>query len=283
MQNLQILIDQLSRHRKLHISILDLSGILNTPLTQISIKNAVHTKHFCDIAKSTDRGLAACLRCKMLANTKAVQKKKPFSGHCIYGLYEAAYPVIINQNVAAVVYVGNAVIDKERTVSQMKRICSLTGAEQYKLSEEIEQCELLGDSSELFQIAELVADYVKMLYAASPPKAQKMHWLVSLMKQHADEMFSSNISLKELAVTYRKNEKYLGRLFKKEMGIGFGDYCMQVRLHKAEQMLMQSDEKIIDIALECGFNNISYFNRLFKKKHGIPPRAYRAEKIFEEN
>ena len=53
MQNLQVLIDMLTKGRKLHISILDLNGILNTPSTRICFENVIHSKRFCDIAKST--------------------------------------------------------------------------------------------------------------------------------------------------------------------------------------------------------------------------------------
>ena len=72
MQNLQVMIDQLTKGRHLHISILDLTGILNNTMTEISFKNVIHSKRFCDIAKSTDKGYRTCLRCKMLANTKAI-------------------------------------------------------------------------------------------------------------------------------------------------------------------------------------------------------------------
>ena len=95
------------------------------------------------------------------------------------------------------------------------------------------------------------------------------------MKCFADEMYCSNISLKELATTYQKNEKYLGRLFQKELGTSFHEYLMQLRLHKAESLLLQGRDNIIDIAFDCGFNNISYFNRSFKKKHGMTPKEYR--------
>ena len=114
MQNLQFLIDMLTKGRKLHISILDLSGILNTPSTKISFENVIHSKKFCNIAKSTERGYRLCLRCKKLANTKAVAHKKPFCGHCLYGLYEVAMPVIIGESVAAVVYVGNAITEHSK-------------------------------------------------------------------------------------------------------------------------------------------------------------------------
>lgn len=278
MQKLQILIDRLTKTCGLHISIVDLSGILNTPMTQIGFHNVIHATRFCDIAKSTDRGYRTCLRCKMLANTKAISERRPFLGQCVYGLCEAAFPVVINGSVAAVVYVGNAVVDKDRTAARMEKTCGYTGVDAYKLSEELKHCETVEGPTELLQVAELVADYLTWLYHNAPAKTEKLHWLVSLMKRHADEMYCTNISLKELAVTCQKNEKYLGRLFKKEMGIGFNEYCTQLRLHKAEKRLLQSDDKIIDIAFDCGFNTISYFNRVFKKKHGMPPKTYRAQR-----
>ena len=115
MQNLQFLIDVLTRGRKLHISILDLNGILNTPTTKIAFENVIHSKKFCDIAKSTEKGYRACLHCKNLANTKATTSKKAFCGHCLYGIYEVAMPVIVGDTVSAIVYVGNAIVDIDHT------------------------------------------------------------------------------------------------------------------------------------------------------------------------
>lgn len=211
----------------------------------------------------------------MLANTKAIHEKMPFYGHCIYGLCEAVFPVVMNETVFAVVYIGNAVIDKKQTTERIKKVCSYTGVNFYKLKKEINQCEYTRNAAELLQIAELVSDYLKLLYEHAPPTTKKLHWLVSVMKCFADEMYCSNISLKELATTYQKNEKYLGRLFQKELGTSFHEYLMQLRLHKAESLLLRGRDNIIDIAFDCGFNNISYFNRSFKKKHGMTPKEYR--------
>lgn len=76
MQKLQILIEMLTKGRKLHISIWDLSGILNTSSTKIDFQNVIHSKSFCNIAKSTEKGFRSCLHCKYLANTKAITSKK---------------------------------------------------------------------------------------------------------------------------------------------------------------------------------------------------------------
>lgn len=277
MQKLQVFIDLLTKNRKLHISVCDLSGILNTQSTGLKFESVIHSKPFCNIAKSTDKGYRTCLRCKKLANTKAVRGKVPFEGYCPYGMYEAVFPVIINGSTSAIVYVGNAVADSAEALLHLKKACAYTGADQQRLTAELMMCESIEDTSELTQIAELVADYLRLLYENVPQHEQKLNWLAVLMKRYADEMYCTNISMKELAIACRKNEKYLGRLFKREIGQSFNDYCIQLRLNKAEKLLLQSNERIIDIAFDCGFNNISYFNRLFKGKHGISPREYRTK------
>lgn len=277
MQGLQILIDNLTKFRKIHISILDLSGILDSDLLRIEFKNVIHSKNFCNLAKSTEKGYKACIHCKMLANSKAKETKASFCGYCIYGVYEAAVPVLIDENVSAVVYVGNAVINKEKSIERILRTCRFTGVSATLLCAELEKCEGVGSREELLQIGEIVRDYIIMLVSRNPRRRNEEHWLVSVMKKYAEEMFCEGVLLKEIAVTYQKNERYIGRLFKKETGVAFNEYCMQMRLEMAEALLAGSNKKIIDIAMECGFGNISYFNRVFQKRHGMTPKVYRAK------
>ena len=274
MSKLQNLIDMLSKARKIHISVWDLNGILNTPSTKISFENVVHSKQFCEIAKSTDNGYKRCLKCRRIANKKATTTKQAFYGYCMYGIYEAAMPVIIGDNVSAIVYVGNAIIDKKQTENRIEKICRNTNVDKQKLLELTKECEYIDNYNELLNIAEIVCDYIKMLYDLEPKNNSKTNWLVSSLKQHANQTFYTNTTLKELSILYHKNEKYLGRLFKNETGTTFHQYNLALRLQKAEKLLKTTSDKVIDIALDCGFNNISYFNRAFKKQFGMTPSEY---------
>ncbi len=275
MQNLQVFINQLMKGRKIHISILDLTGVLNTISTTINFENIIHSKQFCNIAKSTDKGYHACLRCKLMANAKAIHDKKGYVGRCIYGLIEGVFPVIVDNTCVAIVYVGNAILCEKTSKNIIKTICKKTGVEEEKLYKQFDNCEKIEDGLELLEIAEIVADYLKILYKNSPKKNQELHWLVSLMKNHAEQCLLEPITLKEVALTYQRNAKYLGRLFLQEMGISFNDYCNNLRIGKAENLLIQTDKKIIDIAMLSGFFNVPYFNRIFYKKHGVSPSEYR--------
>lgn len=274
MQKLQILIEMLTKGRKLHISIWDLSGILNTSSTKIDFQNVIHSKSFCNIAKSTEKGFRSCLHCKYLANTKAITSKKPFCGYCLYGIYEAAMPVIIDETVSAIVYVGNAIVDIDQTKNRIEKVCRYTHVDKEKLYGQIKECEYIDNTNEIMSIAEIICDYIKMLYKTETKVYPRLHWLVSALKQYADQTFCFNPTLKELSVLYHKNEKYMGRLFKKEMGMTFHQYCLLLRLKKAEVLLLRTSDKVIDISLECGFNNISYFNRVFKAHYGMSPSEY---------
>ena len=277
MQSLQTLIDFLSVGRNLHISILDIGGMLKTEATVISPKNTIHSKPFCNVAKSTPLGYRRCINCKNLANKKAIDGES-FCGHCPFGLYEAAVPVVRGKSVCAIVYVGNFVIDERLCRDKILKSERITGVSAASLSAHLSECEYTADKDEPFKIAELVRDYLLLLLERDKTPPSELHWLTLKLKRYADEFYTEDISLKMLAESYSKNEKYLGRIFKSDLGVSFSEYCNSLRLSKATKLLLESEAKVIDIALECGFNNVAYFNRLFAKSYGISPTEYRLTK-----
>lgn len=275
MQPLQIFIDQLQKGRNYHISILDVSGVLHTSLTELAHNTLVHSCTFCRIAKSTEHGLRTCLHCKKLANNKAIHRRTPFAGHCAYGLYEVAYPVIISNQVAAVVYVGNFITDSTHSMKRIERTCRSTRVSKELLFQQLHSCEAVISQEEPFAIAELVSDYLKILCKQNPTPLAKTHWLIDQMKTQIENSLSDSLTLTDFSTIYQKNEKYLGRLFKKETGVSYHTYCNQLRIEKAKELLRTTPTKVIDIAFECGFSNIAYFNRVFKKAVGLTPCEYR--------
>ena len=75
---------------------------------------------------------------------------------------------------------------------------------------------------------------------------------------------------------YNYNEKYLGMLFKKQVGRSFHDYLNRRRLYRARMLLEQTTDSVLTIATRVGFNNVTYFNRLFKEYYGMSPSQLRA-------
>jgi AraC-like DNA-binding protein len=65
------------------------------------------------------------------------------------------------------------------------------------------------------------------------------------------------------------------RVFKKRIGMSFVDYLHSIRINNAKKLLIQTHLYIDDICYECGFNNVSFFDRKFKEIAGMTPREYR--------
>ena len=67
------------------------------------------------------------------------------------------------------------------------------------------------------------------------------------------------------------------KFFKTHMGSGFTEYLNTYRLSIAARLLTASSLSVLEISSAVGFDNLSYFTRLFKRKFGMPPRLYRTK------
>ena len=118
---LSTLVELLCRGNAMHISVWDFSGLLQWEPLALDLANQFHSVPFCGLAKSTRKGYRLCIRCKERANRKARVGKVPFSGYCVCGLFEAAYPVVLDGQVRCVVYAGNLAPDLRRSGSGGRR------------------------------------------------------------------------------------------------------------------------------------------------------------------
>ena len=100
---------------------------------------------------------------------------------------------------------------------------------------------------------------------------------VQNIQQYINENYKQDIRLPVLAQMAGMSAVAFSRFFKARTGTSLSDYIIDVRLGHASQMLVQTGTPVADICLECGFNNLSNFNRIFKKKKGCSPQEYRKQ------
>lgn len=89
--------------------------------------------------------------------------------------------------------------------------------------------------------------------------------------------YNSKIALNDIAKLVSMNKSYFCRLFKKETGESYLDYLIKVRLEKAVELMVESDMRIADIAANVGYNDIFYFNNVFKDYFKESPGEYRKQ------
>lgn len=102
--------------------------------------------------------------------------------------------------------------------------------------------------------------------------------IVNKVIEELDRDCAQKISLPQLAETYHISEAYLSHVFKKHTGKSLMNYIAQIRIEKASQLIAMSQNgnssKFYVIAQQVGYDDYSYFVRVFKKVTGISPREF---------
>ncbi len=98
---------------------------------------------------------------------------------------------------------------------------------------------------------------------------------IAAIHEYLMNNYREDIDLSELAALVSMAEGSLCRFFKMNMGITLFEYLNQIKTELACKLLMNKDLSILEICLDSGFNNISHFNKQFKKITGVPPTEYR--------
>ena len=104
---------------------------------------------------------------------------------------------------------------------------------------------------------------------------------VQKVKQYINDNYSKTLKLADLAGIVGMTPVAFSRFFRQRTGRTLSDYIVDIRLGYAARMLVDSSKNISEICYECGFNNLSNFNRTFKAKRGFTPRDFRA--MFKKN
>lgn len=95
------------------------------------------------------------------------------------------------------------------------------------------------------------------------------------VKAFIDDHYDSEIKLKDLADVACMSEAAMSRFFKLHTGRTISDYIIDIRLGNAARLLVDTNRSVADISYQCGYNNLSNFNRLFKRKKGCSPKEFR--------
>ncbi len=99
--------------------------------------------------------------------------------------------------------------------------------------------------------------------------------ITSCMKEYVRNHFSESISLTDISRELNYSLSYLSIKFKKDTGVNFNDYVQRFRVEQSCTLLKNSNKKIYDIAKAVGYNDIKYFNYIFKRIMGMTPYKFR--------
>ena len=100
-------------------------------------------------------------------------------------------------------------------------------------------------------------------------------FLAHRVRQYLDEHHSEGLTLGAVAERLNISEYYLAHVFKQEFGIPPMQYVMKRRIGEAQELLMNTEMPIAEVADQLGYSSVCHFNAMFKKNVGMPPGKFR--------
>lgn len=147
-----------------------------------------------------------------------------------------------------------------------------------KLAKESANFYSVLDFLSLFHELSLFSEKARSLSNSSYAKAEVSSdsRRISKVQNHIHNSFKENITLHDLADLAGMSPVSFSRFFKLRTGKSVSDYIIDIRLGNACRLLVNSQLSIAEVGYNSGFNNLSNFNRLFRKKKMCSPKEFRA-------
>lgn len=120
-----------------------------------------------------------------------------------------------------------------------------------------------------------VAALMQQILADSETLPAYTSALVKRTVAYFQQNYHRPLSRKEVAQAIGMSENYLSQIFRQELAISPWEYLNRYRIKQARELLTQTEDSITSITLQVGFDDPSYFGRVFHKIMGLSPRAYR--------
>ena len=132
--------------------------------------------------------------------------------------------------------------------------------------------------SYLYELIALLYENNKFNYLDGKDKANDYKIdNVKKVLRYIHDNYKQKIYLDDMSKLLGMNTQYFCRYFKKLVGKTPTEYINDVRIEKAKELLAESDDKIIDIAIACGYDNIGYFIKRFREQKHMSPSQYRKQ------
>lgn len=123
-----------------------------------------------------------------------------------------------------------------------------------------------------YRLQETVEVFMDSMFNSIPNKNNE---LIRRAITFISKNYASKITLNDVASYVHLNPSYFSTIFKHSCGSSFKEYLNMVRVEESKRLLANTDYSVIDIAIATGFEDQSYFSKVFKKYTGLTPKQFR--------
>ncbi len=134
---------------------------------------------------------------------------------------------------------------------------------------------------ELLILLSRIYNEMKSNTSVSNTDENESHLLVQRICGYLARNYNQKLSIPTLCKLFNISPRHLSRLFKQETGKTIVEMVHGIRIEKAKTLLIESDEKVINIALRVGYDDPAFFSRLFRRITGVSPGRYKEKALLQ--
>lgn len=205
------------------------------------------------------------------------EKEGPFLYKCHAGLSEASLALKENDRVVGYLMFGQMTDNpnKEALAKELIKYCADYGIDRGDVEESISEIKYTDNEKMLAaaKILEACMSYIMLKELITPENNR----IFADAKEYIEEHLSAPLEIYDLCSHLGISRTKLYEVFSKETGIGVSEYIRKRRMHKAKKLLKNTKKPVWEVAQEVGFEDYTYFSRVFKNTYGKSPREIRKE------
>ncbi len=247
-----------------------------------------HECEWCMKLKTHDALWERCQRGNMLLRNACARQRCWFIGNAWCGIPEFVFPVFYGDQVIGAVCIGGFPHDDERNRVRARRAVALAGSdpallEHWKDTFTVSKADTQAMAAASGAIGAWLTLYYTQLkefgivregeiYRANTAKLLTLSHAMAFIRSSWKE----EIHAADIARFCHCSVSHLSHLFKKNLQRSITEVIEEERLTRAKRMLADTDMRVTDIAMACGFGDPNYFSFVFRRGSGMTPSAFRA-------
>ncbi len=261
---------------------------------------------FCTLVRSRPELSELCRKCDSRGGIEAARLGEPYIYKCHMGLIDLAVPIIVEKQYIGAIMAGQVLISNPAECASLETIARTIPLDaaggDADFASRLEACRrelpvsslgrVQAHARMMFQVCNYIVDeaMLKMQLAernagmespigspllTDPNRPRLDNPLLAPALDYIKNHYARNIRMEELSRLCRISTSYFSKLFNAALGENVPSYINRIRVHHARKLLLDSDKPIIAIALQLGFEDSGYFDKVFKKLIGQTPKEFR--------
>lgn len=262
----------------------DLTGLPLSLRSDEVLKLVQHGKKyenpFCALMAKENHSCAECLTVQDLIAPKS--GNRPVTVTCFAGLCDTAVPIQVGDSKIVLLQTGQVFLKaptRRKFQSTARRLIEWGSHIDLKELEEAYFHSRVLSSKQYSAVIRLLEIFAKHLAAAANELVLKEQAgeprAVSSARRYIQDHQGEKMSLGQVARAVNTSSYHFCRTFKKVTGLNFTEYLSRVRIGKAQNLLLNPNLRVTEVAYGVGFQSLPHFNKVFKKITGASPTSFR--------